>query len=40
LVTLQIGVNDVVQGISSDRYQDHISAALDALLVRLPAGRS
>ena len=38
-VTLQIGVNDVVQGISSDRYQGHVSAALDALLVRLPAGR-
>jgi acyl-CoA thioesterase-1 len=38
-VTLQIGVNDVVQGVSSDRYQDNVSAALDTLLTRLPAGR-
>jgi hypothetical protein len=33
------GVNDVVQGVSSNRYQDNVSAALDALLTRLPAGR-
>jgi acyl-CoA thioesterase-1 len=38
-VTLQIGVNDVVQGVSSDRYQDNVSAALDTLLTRLPVGR-
>jgi lysophospholipase L1-like esterase len=38
-VTLQIGVNDVDQGVSSDRYQDNVSAALDTLLTRLPAGR-
>lgn len=38
-MTLQIGVNDVVQGVSSDRYQDNVSAALNTLLTRLPAGR-
>lgn len=38
-VTFQIGVNDVVQGVSSDRYQENVRAVLDALLTRLPAGR-
>ena len=34
-----IGVNDVVQGVPSDRYEANVAVILDALLVRLPPDR-
>jgi lysophospholipase L1-like esterase len=39
LVSLLVGVNDVVQGVPPERYRANISAILDALLARLPAHR-
>jgi acyl-CoA thioesterase I len=38
-VSVQIGVNDVVQGVSSARYEANVVVILDALLERLPADR-
>lgn len=38
-VTVLIGVNDVVQGVSIDRYEANVVIILDALLARLPADR-
>jgi lysophospholipase L1-like esterase len=38
-VTVLIGVNDVVQGVSSDAYRRNVEVILDALLARLPADR-
>jgi lysophospholipase L1-like esterase len=38
-VTVLIGVNDVVQGVSVTAYREHVSAILDALLDRLPPNR-
>lgn len=37
--TLLIGVNDVVQDVSTARYAEHVVTILDALRARLPAGR-
>jgi lysophospholipase L1-like esterase len=39
LVTLLIGVNDVVQGVSAARYESNVSQVLDVLLASLPPGR-
>jgi lysophospholipase L1-like esterase len=39
LVSLLVGVNDVVQGIPPERYRANATAILDALLARLPADR-
>jgi lysophospholipase L1-like esterase len=39
LVTLLIGVNDVVQGVPVDRYRANVTTILDALLTRLPRER-
>jgi lysophospholipase L1-like esterase len=39
LVSLLVGVNDVVQGIPLQRYRANATAILDALLARLPADR-
>jgi lysophospholipase L1-like esterase len=39
LVTILIGVNDVVQGVPFDTYEANIGAILDALLARLRAER-
>jgi lysophospholipase L1-like esterase len=39
LVSLQIGVNDVVQGVPDDRYGANVSEILDALLEPLPPNR-
>jgi len=39
LVSVLIGVNDVVQGVSSARYEANVAVILDALLERLPADR-
>ncbi len=38
-VSLLIGVNDVVQGVSPAAYEANVVTILDALLARLPAGR-
>ena len=38
-VTVLIGVNDVVQGVSAETYESNVEAILDALLARLPADR-
>jgi len=38
-VSLLIGVNDVVQGVSAERYRANVTVTLDALLARLPPGR-
>ncbi|MGH2408582.1 MAG: SGNH/GDSL hydrolase family protein [Candidatus Limnocylindrales bacterium] len=38
-VSLLIGVNDVVQGVSAERYRTNVAAILDALLGRLPPDR-
>jgi acyl-CoA thioesterase-1 len=38
-VTVQIGVNDVVQGVSDVDYSANLSLILDSLLERLPASR-
>ena len=38
-VSLLVGVNDVVQGVPSERYRANAAAILDALLARLPADR-
>jgi lysophospholipase L1-like esterase len=38
-VSLLIGVNDVVQGVSADGYRDNVAATLGGLLTRLPPGR-
>jgi acyl-CoA thioesterase-1 len=37
--TLLVGVNDVVQGVSADRFRANAAATLDVLLQRLPANR-
>ncbi len=37
--SLLIGVNDVVRGITADRYAANLATVLDALLARLPAAR-
>ena len=39
LVSLQIGVNDMVQGVPDDRYGANVSEILDALLEPLPPNR-
>jgi acyl-CoA thioesterase I len=39
LVTVLIGVNDVVQGVTESTYRENISIVLDDLLERLPASR-
>jgi lysophospholipase L1-like esterase len=39
VVTLLIGVNDVVQGVPADTYEANVVHILDALLARLPPGR-
>jgi lysophospholipase L1-like esterase len=39
LVTLLVGVNDVVRGVPDDVYADHVGEILDAIRGRLPAGR-
>jgi lysophospholipase L1-like esterase len=39
LVSLLIGVNDVVQGVSDARYRTNVEQILDALLARLAADR-
>jgi lysophospholipase L1-like esterase len=39
LVSLLIGVNDVVQGVSADRYSRNVGTILDELLGRVPATR-
>jgi lysophospholipase L1-like esterase len=39
LVSLLVGVNDVVQGIPPERYRANAAVILDALLARLPADR-
>ena len=39
LVSVLIGVNDVVQGVSSARYEANVVVILDTLLERLPAKR-
>ena len=39
LASVLIGVNDVVQGVSSARYEANVVVILDALLERLPADR-
>ncbi|MGI8657721.1 MAG: SGNH/GDSL hydrolase family protein [Candidatus Limnocylindria bacterium] len=39
LVTVQIGVNDVVQGVPEGRYATNVETILDELLVLLPAER-
>jgi lysophospholipase L1-like esterase len=39
LVTVLIGVNDVVQGVPEATYRENVSAILDELLGRLPATR-
>ena len=38
-ITLQIGVNDVVQGVSEATYRDRLGQILSALRTRLPADR-
>lgn len=38
-VTVLIGVNDVVQGVSAAAYEAHVVVILDALLAGLPANR-
>jgi len=38
-VTLLIGVNDVVQGVPAEVYEENVVEILDALLARLPADR-
>jgi acyl-CoA thioesterase I len=40
LVSLQIGVNDVVQGVPDERYGASISQILDTVLESLPADRA
>ncbi|MEK6720359.1 MAG: GDSL-type esterase/lipase family protein [Chloroflexota bacterium] len=37
--SLLIGVNDVIRGITADRYAANLAIILDALLARLPAAR-
>lgn len=39
VVTLLVGVNDVVQGVAEDAYRANVEAILVALLARLPADR-
>lgn len=39
VVSVLIGVNDVVQGVSVAKYKANVAAILDSLLVRLPAER-
>ena len=39
VVSVLIGVNDVVQGVSVAKYEANVAAILDSLLVRLPAER-
>jgi lysophospholipase L1-like esterase len=39
LVSLLVGVNDVVQGVAPERYRANAAAILDVLLARLPADR-
>ena len=39
LASVLIGVNDVVQGVSTARYETNVVVILDALLERLPADR-
>ncbi len=39
VVTVLIGVNDVVQGVPADTYEANVVTILDTLLGRLPAGR-
>ncbi len=39
LVTLLIGVNDVVQGVPADQYAENVERILDELLTLLPADR-
>ena len=38
-VTLLMGVNDVVRGVSTDRYRTNVALILDALVARVGAGR-
>jgi acyl-CoA thioesterase-1 len=38
-VSLQIGVNDVVQGVPENAYRDNVATILDELLGRVPADR-
>jgi acyl-CoA thioesterase-1 len=38
-LSLLIGVNDVVQGITAERYRENLAAILDQLRTRLPANR-
>ncbi len=38
-ITLLIGVNDVVQGVSAERYRANLESIFDALLDRLPPNR-
>lgn len=38
-VSVQIGVNDVVQGVSEVAYAENVDVILDALLERVPPGR-
>jgi lysophospholipase L1-like esterase len=39
-VSIQIGVNDVVRGVSEAAYTDNVAAILDDLLATLPANRT
>lgn len=39
IVTVLIGVNDIVQGVSASDYEAHVETILDALLKRLPPTR-
>ena len=39
LVTVLIGVNDVVEGVTESTYRDNVSVILEDLLERLPANR-
>lgn len=39
IVTVLIGVNDVVQGVPEATYADNVATILDALLAQLPGGR-
>jgi lysophospholipase L1-like esterase len=38
-VSVLIGVNDVVQGVTPEAYESNVAAILDAVLARLPADR-
>jgi lysophospholipase L1-like esterase len=39
LVSLQVGINDVIPRANADRYQKNLNAILDAILERVPADR-